>query len=135
MAAKRSKRQLQEIADLLRHVYAEGGYGTWAEFAADADVHPTQVSGFQNADAEPSGYSLFKLLRAASKRSGIPAERLVAQPDEESLSARMDAALENQDRMWVELERIANAVRDIEQFLRPLAEAQRSPQPRRRSNG
>lgn len=69
MAARRSEAQLRELARFVQGLYALGGYATWKEFADQAGVHPVQLSDYQTATSEPSGWSLYSLIRAAAERA------------------------------------------------------------------
>lgn len=69
MAAKRSARQLAEVAATIHALYEKSGAATWAEFAQRAGVHPVQLSNWQLGKAEVSGYNLVRLIKAAS---GVP---------------------------------------------------------------
>lgn len=57
-------KDLAELGDFVRLLYAFGGFQTWAEFADAAGVHKVSISRWNN-DEMMEGPNLLKLIRAS----------------------------------------------------------------------
>lgn len=65
MARRRTQAEKDEVAQLVRDLYARSGETSWADFAQKAGVHWENLSKWQRARVVPDGWSLLQMMRAA----------------------------------------------------------------------
>lgn len=97
MARSLDAQQKAELVEFLEELYRAGGYSTQAQWAREANYHPTGLSDALNRSKTDGldGYSLLRLIRAAADRVGampvdlaLPTGRASAEHAMESLIAR-----------------------------------------------
>jgi hypothetical protein len=141
MARQLDKKQKGELADFLDRLYQLGGYSTQSSWAAEAQVHPVNLSNALNRKNLKGidAFSLVSLLRAASDRIGSdPTDVAAAAATPRAvtlaeLAVLMQAAREAQEKQWADIRRLAGAVDALATALSGLDEFVRSVLPRSNS--
>lgn len=99
MARKLSTPQETDLALFVRHLYAAGGFASWADFARESGFPATNLSNVQNGKAGIDGSNLLDLIRASARRAELSddaaailaARDSVGVGDSRSLERRLEA--------------------------------------------
>lgn len=87
MARQLDEHQKAELVSFVEAVFAAGNYETNAELARDSGYPASNISKLRNGRGAIDGFNLLRLIQAAARRTGTPAETiaLAAAPASEAV--------------------------------------------------